>query len=120
MRSCLNMDKVYGKMKTCNLLAVILVVSAIFASYAEAVTVVEIDIKNEIDLKDGTFLARESGGQGRYAFISHSHGLFEGGDIAEAICTDGFLVSKLPAKFRKIKGALKPSEYVLTKCDEAQ
>ena len=54
----------------------------------------------------------------QYAFISHSHGRFEGGDIAQAVCTDGFLVSKLPAKFSKISKVLKPTDYVLTKCAE--
>lgn len=92
---------------------------AAYSSFALAAAVLEIDIKNEIDLKDGTYLAKEYGGQGRYAFINHSHGRFEGGDIAEAACTDGFMVSKLPAKYSKIKKALKPTDYVLTKCDEA-
>lgn len=90
-----------------------------YSSLAVAAAVLEIDIKNEIDLKDGTYLAKEYGGQGRYAFINHSHGRFEGGDIAEAVCTDGFVVSKLPAKFNKIKKFLKSTDYVLTKCDEA-
>lgn len=104
-------------MKFRNLLAV--AASSAYASIAAAATSLEIDIKNEIDLKDGTYLAKEYGGQGRYALITHSHGRFEGGDIAEAICSDGFLVSKLPAKFGKIKKALKLNDYVLTKCDEA-
>jgi hypothetical protein len=82
-------------------------------------TLVTIDVKNEIDLKDGTYLAKEYGNQGRYAFITHSHGRFEGGDIAKAICSDGFLVSNLPVTFSKIKKALKLTDYVLTKCDEA-
>ncbi|MBY0575401.1 MAG: hypothetical protein K2P67_02250 [Gallionellaceae bacterium] len=81
---------------------------------------IEIDIKNEIDLKDGTYLAKEHGGQGRYAFITHSHGSFEGGDIAEAVCTDGFLATNLPDKFGRIKEVLKPTDFVLTKCDEAR
>ena len=89
-------------------------------SLAMAAAVLEIDIKNEIDLNDGNYLAKEYGGQGRYAFINHSHGRFEGGDIAEAVCTDGFVVSKLPAKFSKIKKILKPTDFVLTKCDEAR
>lgn len=92
----------------------------LYSSVSTAAAVLEIDIKNEIDLKDGTYLAKEYGGQGRYAFINHSHGRFEGGDIAEAVCTDGFVVSKLPQKFRKIRKALKPTDYVLTKCDEAR
>lgn len=82
-------------------------------------TLMTIDIKNEIALKDGTYLAKEYGNQGRYAFITHSHGRFEGGDIAKAICSDGFLVSNLPITFAKIKKALKSTDYVLTKCDEA-
>ena len=95
------------------------VLSTAFASSAPAASL-EIDIKHEIDLKDGTYLAKEYGGQGRYAFISHSHGRFEGGDIAQAVCTDGFLVSKLPAKFSKIGKVLKPTDYVLTKCAEGK
>ncbi len=96
------------------------VVLASYSSFALASAVLEIDVKNEIDLKDGTYLAKEYGGQGRYTFINHSHGRFQGGDIAEAVCTDGFVVSKLPAKFSKIKKVLKPTDYVLTKCDEAK
>lgn len=104
-------------MKIHNLLVV--AVSIAYASFALAETSLEIDIKNEIDLKDGTYLAKEYGGQDRYAFITHSHGRFEGGDIAEAICTDGFLVSKLPSKFGEVKKVLKPTDYVLTKCNES-
>lgn len=104
-------------MKIRNLLAA--VVSTAYVSFAAAAASLEIDIKNEVDLKDGTYLAKEYGGQGRYVFITHSHGRFEGGDIVEAICTDGFLVSKLPTKFGKIKKVLKPTDFVLTKCDEA-
>jgi hypothetical protein len=105
-------------MKNHSLFAIM--VFASYSSLATAATVLEIDIKNELDLKDGAYLAKEYGGQGRYAFINHSHGRFEGGDIAEAACTDGFLVSQLPAKFSKIKKTLKPTDYVLTKCDEAK
>ena len=105
-------------MKNRTLFAVM--VFAGYASFAVAAAVLEIDIKNEIDLKDGTYLAKEYGGQGRYAFIAHNHGRFEGGDIAEATCTDGFVVSKLPAKFSNIKKFLKPTDYVLTRCDEAK
>ena len=104
-------------MKIRNLLAA--TVLSAFSSIAAAAASVEIDIKNEIDLKDGTYLAKEVGGQGRYSLITHNHGLFEGGDIAEAICTDGFLVSKLPSKYGKIVKVLKPTDYVLTKCVEA-
>lgn len=104
-------------MKNRNLLATLIIAG--HSSLAISATIIEIDIKNEIDLKDGTYLAREYGGQGRYAFINHSHGRFEGGDIAEAACTEGFVVSKLPNKFSKIKKVLKPTDYVLTKCDEA-
>lgn len=96
------------------------IVFAGYSSFAIAAAVLEIDIKNEIDLKDGSYLAKEYGGQGRYALITHSHGRFEGGDIAEAVCTDGFVVAKLPAKFGKIKKVLKPTDYVLTKCDEGR
>ena len=95
-------------------------VFAAYSSFALASAVLEIDIKNEIDLKDGTYLVKEYGGQGRYAFINHSHGRFEGVDIAEAACTGGFVVSKLSAKYSKIKKVLKPTDYVLTKCDEAR
>ena len=98
----------------------VLAVLAAFSSLAVAAAVIEIDIKNEIDLKDGTYLAREYGGQGRYAYITHSHGRFEWGDIAGAACTDGFVVSKLPEKFSKIKKVLKPGDYVLTRCNEAK
>lgn len=94
-----------------------LAIATAYVSLAGAASL-EIDIKHEIDLKDGTYLAKEYGGQGRYAFISHSHGRFEGGDIAQASCTEGFVVSKLPAKFSKIGKALKPTDYVLTKCVE--
>ena len=87
-------------MKNRTLFAVM--VFAGYASFAVAAAVLEIDIKNEIDLKDGTYLAKEYG------------------DIAEATCTDGFVVSKLPAKFSNIKKFLKPTDYVLTRCDEAK
>ncbi len=89
-----------------------------YSSLTTAAAVLEINIKNEIDLKDGTYLAKEYGGQGRYTLIDHSHGRFEGGDIAIASCTNGFVVSKLPPKFKKIKKILKPTDYVLTKCSE--
>jgi hypothetical protein len=106
-------------MKIRNLTLIAIFIFFPFSVIAEAF--LEIDINNEIDLKDGTFLAKEYEGQGRYAYITHSHGRFEGGDIgvAEAACTDGFLVSKLPAKFKKIRKALKPNDYVLTKCNQA-
>jgi hypothetical protein len=97
----------------------VVVVSTAYSSFALAETSLEIDIKNEIDLKDGTYIAKEYGGQDRYAFITHSHGRFEGSDIMEAICTDGFLVSKLPSKFGNVKKVLKPTDYVLTKCNES-
>jgi hypothetical protein len=105
-------------MKNSSLLAAAILAG--YSSLAIAAAVIEIDIKNEIDLKDGTYLAKEYGGQGRYAFINHSHGRFEGGDIAVAACTEGFVVSKLPNKFRKIKKVLKSTDYVLTKCDESK
>lgn len=95
------------------------IVTLTSSPFSRAATFLEIDIQNEIDLGDGTYLAREHGGQGRYAFITHSHGRFEGGDIAEANCTDGYLVEKLPAKFVKIRKSLKPTDYVLTTCLEA-
>ena len=104
-------------MKIRNLLA--FAVSAAFASIAIAAASLEIDIKNEVDLKDGSYIAKEYEGQGRYALITHNHGSFEGGDIAGASCTDGFLVSKLPTKFSKIAKVLKPTDFVLTKCHEA-
>lgn len=96
-----------------------LTVATISISAVATAAAIEIDIKNEIDLKDGTYLAKEYGGQGRYALITHNHGRFEGGDISEAICTEGYLVSKLPPRFRKVQNVLKPTQYVLTKCDEA-
>lgn len=105
-------------MKIIRFLALTVAFTTISASAASAV--IEIDIKNEIDMKDGSYIAKEYGGQDRYALITHDHGRFEGGDIAEAICTDGFVVSKLPSKFRNIKRFLKPTDYVLTKCGEAQ
>lgn len=89
------------------------------ASFALAATEIDIDVKNEIDLKNGTYIAKEYGGKGRYALITHNHGRFEGGDIANAHCTEGFVVSKLPIKFSKIKKILQPTDFVLTKCDEA-
>ena len=79
----------------------------------------EIDIKHEIDLKDGTYIAKEYGGQGRYTLITHDHGLFEGGDIAHAECTSGSLVEKLPPKYNKIKSILKSSDFILLKCKES-
>ncbi len=97
----------------------LLALSSVFvACNALAAASIEIDVKHEIDLKDGTYLAKEYGGQGRYALINHGHGRFEGGDIASAVCTDGFVVSKLPAKFGNIKKTLKQDDYVLTKCKE--
>jgi hypothetical protein len=90
-----------------------------FATLANAATSIEISIKGEIDLKDGSYIAKEYGGQGRFALISHSHGRFEGGDIATASCSDGYIVAKLPAKFSRIKKVLKDTDYVLTKCVES-
>ncbi len=104
-------------MKTRMLLVALITLT--LTSVTEAATSLEIDIAHEIDLGHGTYLAQEYDGQGRYAFISHSHGRFEGGDIAEANCTDGFVVAQLPAKFRKITKVLKPTDFVLTKCAEA-
>lgn len=83
-----------------------------------AATYLEISIKNEIDMKDGSYIAKEYGGQGRYALINHSHGRFEGGDIANAECSDGYVVSKLPSKFSKISKFLKQTDFVFTKCKE--
>lgn len=103
-------------MKKRSLFTTILLIGC--SSLAFASTTLEINIKNEIDMKDGTYLAKEYGGQGRYALISHSHGRFEGGDIATASCSKGFLVSKLPPKFNKIKKVLKPTDFVLTECSE--
>ena len=104
-------------MKIHNLL--VLIIFTIYTSVALAETSLEIDIKNEIDLKDGSYLAKEYGGQDRYALITHSHGRFEGSDIMEAVCTDGFLVSKLPSRFSKVKKVLKSTDFVLTKCNES-
>jgi hypothetical protein len=98
----------------------ILVLSVALISCGASAAAIEIDIKNEIDLKDGSYLARELGGQGRYALINHSHGRFEGGDIASAICTNGFTAATLPAKFANVKKVLKPGDFVLTKCSEGQ
>lgn len=95
-----------------------LIVTVLFPILVLAAAELEIDVKNEIDLKDGTYLVKEYGGQGRYALISHSHGRFEGGDIAAALCTDGFLVPKLPGKFSKIKKILKSTDFVFTNCKE--
>jgi hypothetical protein len=78
----------------------------------------EIDIKNEIDLKDGTYLVKEHAGQGRYAIITHYHGRFEGGDFAQAKCTDQLLASKLSAKLSALQINLKATDYLLTKCNE--
>lgn len=78
----------------------------------------EIVVKDAIDLKDGTYLAKESFGQGRYALISHARGRFEGSDIAQAACSDGYLVSQLPARFAAVKRTLKPDDFVLTRCVE--
>jgi hypothetical protein len=100
-------------------LLLVTLISITLPTVSQAAILLEIDIAHEIDLGDGTYLAQEYGGQGRYAFISHSHGRFEGGDIAEANCIDGFVVAQLPAKFGKIKKALKPTDYVLTTCQEA-
>lgn len=90
----------------------------LFSGSASAASL-EIDIKHEIDLKDGTYIAKEYGGQGRYVLITHDHGLFEGGDIARAECTSGSLVEKLPVKYNKVKSTLKASDYILLKCKES-
>ena len=80
----------------------------------------EINLKGEIGLSNGTYIAKENGGQGRYVLISHDHGSFETeGDVAEAECTDGFVVSKLPSKFAKVKKHLRQTDYILTKCRES-
>jgi hypothetical protein len=54
-----------------------------------AASFLEISLKNEIDVKDGSYIAKEYGGQGRYALINHRNGRFESGDIASAECSDG-------------------------------
>lgn len=79
---------------------------------------IEIDLKSEISLNDGSYLVKEYGGPGRYALISHSHGRFEGSDIAAAACSNGYVVSKLPSKYNKIKKLLKKDDFVLTVCKE--
>jgi hypothetical protein len=81
-------------------------------------TQIKIDLTKETGFKNGYYLAPEYGGEGRYALISHSHGAFEGGDIAQAECTNGYVVSKLPSQFNYIKKVLLPKDYVLTQCKE--
>lgn len=93
---------------------------SIYSSLAAA-AVLEIDLSKEISLKDGRYLVKEYEGKGRYVLIDYSHGRFSSGsDIEIAVCTNGFVVSKLPAKFSNIKKHLKPTDYVLTECDEAR
>lgn len=101
--------------KTIFFVSAITVFALPFTAFAASL---EIDIEHEINLKNGMYIAKEYGGQGRYALISHDHGRFEGGPIAAAVCTDGFVVSKLPNGFGAIKKALKPTDYVLTRCVE--
>jgi len=79
---------------------------------------IEIDIEHEISAKNGLYIAKEYGGQGRFALISHDHGRFDGGDIAAAECTDGYVVSALPNKFGYIRKLLSPTDYILTRCVE--
>lgn len=84
----------------------------------QAKAYLEIDIKNEIDLMNGAYIAKEYGGMGRFALISHSHGRFSDGDIAAAECSDGYIVSNLPAKFNNIKKHLQANSFVFTNCSE--
>lgn len=86
-----------------------------FATYAENI---KIDIENEIDLLDGSYLAKEFQGQGRYALINHSHGRFEGENIANASCSDGIIVQSLPNKYNKIQKKLQSKDYIFLKCKE--
>lgn len=82
----------------------------------------QVNLKDEVGLSDGRYIGKEDGGQERYVFISHGHGAFESMDnnyIFEAECTDGFVVSKLPSKFKEAKKHLRPTDYILTKCREA-
>ncbi|HEX5329728.1 hypothetical protein [Sulfuricurvum sp.] len=82
----------------------------------------QINLKDEVGLSDGRYIGKEDGGQERYVLISHGHGAFEsidGGYVFEAECTDGFVVSKLPSKFKEAKKYLHPTDYILTKCREA-
>lgn len=88
------------------------------SSSGGASVTLEIDIKNEIDLKDGTYLVKERAGQGRYAIITHNHGRFEGGDFAQATCTDRLLTSKLSAKLAALQINLSATDYLLMKCNE--
>jgi hypothetical protein len=103
-------------MKKSILLAIIIVLMH-FNSHAAVI--IEINIGEEIDLKNGTYLAKEYGGQNRYALINHSHGRFESGDIAIAKCKEGFIVSKLPKKFEYIKKFLKSTDFVFINCTES-
>lgn len=87
-------------------------------SYLSAEAYIEIDIQNEIALSNGMYLTKEYYGP-RYALISHSHGRFEGSNIAQAACSGGYLVSELPTKFNEvIKHILKDNDFVLTVCRE--
>ncbi len=96
----------------------LLTFTILFASLKSYAAYLEIDVANEIDLKNGTYIAKEHEGQGRYALISHDHGRFEGEDIMSADCSDGYLVSKLPSKFWTAKSVLNPHDYLLTVCKE--
>lgn len=83
-----------------------------------AKTSIRIDIENENDLQDGTYLAKEYEGRNRYALITHDHGGFMGGDVMDAVCTDGYLATELPEKFRKINQFVSPTDFIFTKCEE--
>lgn len=91
----------------------------ILLSCSASAAQIEIDVNKEADLKNGYYIAPESGGQGRYALISHSHGAFEGSSIAQAECTNGYTVSKLPSRFNFIKKVLHSNDYILTSCKES-
>lgn len=96
---------------------VVLALSFVF-TLLQAEANIEIDIKNEISLNDGTYLVKEYEGTGRYALISHSHGRFEGFEIGAAVCSNGYIVSKLSSKYSKIKKILKQDDFVFTICKE--
>lgn len=96
----------------------LLTCTMLFASLKSYAAYLEIDVANEIDLKNGAYIAKEYEGQGRYALISHDHGRFEGQNIMSADCSEGYLVSKLPPKFSNAKSVLNPHDYLLTVCQE--
>lgn len=79
---------------------------------------IHIDISKEISLGNGLYITREYGGQKRYVLIDHGHGKFEGLNIMQAVCNDGYFVSKLPREYELVKKVLKDNNYILTDCNE--